>query len=355
MVIRPANYSNMTWLGSLSSKPKDQAADLAKKEESETDSNTIEDTARIAFGLPPKTEDKSDAIIRASKEIADQNHQKQVETSIKSIKAKIETAGVDPVALGVSFRMPNGEYHKLTKEEWTNAKDVSFVETVAREAALKHEVEVKQAWQKGATKSAQGLSSVFDAKTSRVGKIMSAAGPNEDINATAGIVPANSVGILAPHRLDDLAKAENPHDKSVADARATLKAREQEKKNQLIEAATKAAENPEAMKQGQVIRAGGHDASVFSHRVPSNQVSMMDTMGTGTLTPDQIKESLSKLFTRVEDKGQAIREANKAHKEEIRGKEEKDRSWEQVQKPLSTSDLTKRLGEALWPTKKTGQ
>jgi len=244
----------------------------------------------------------------------------------------------------------------VTKEEWEGANDPALVEQIAKAAAIEQEKQLRQAWQKDAAKPAQGLCSVFDAKLSRGGRIMSAAAANEDIAATAGIVPANSAGILQPGRMEDFAKADNVHDQGVAAVRASQKAREADKKAQLAESAAEAAKQPDAMKQGQVLHSGGLDSSFFAHRVPSNQVSIADTAGTGTLTQAQIKESLSKLFTtRVPDNGQSIREANKAHKEEIQGKEQKDRSWEQVQKPVSTSGLSKRLADALWPSKTPGQ
>ena len=355
MVIRPAGYQHMTWLGALGSRPKDQASDVAQRPESEV-KDALAETAAIAFGLPQRTEDKSDAVVRAAQEIAEQGEKTRTAMAVKSIKDKVTAAGIDPVALGVGFRMPNGQVKMVTKEEWEGANDPALVEQIAKAAAIEQEKQLRQAWQKDAAKPAQGLCSIFDAKLSRGGRIMSAAAANEDIAATAGIVPANSAGILQPGRMEDFAKADNAHDQGVAAVRASQKAREADKKAQLAEAAAEVAKQPDAMKQGQVLHSGGLDSSFFAHRVPSNQVSIADTAGTGTLTQEQIKESLSKLFTtKVPDNGQSIREANKAHKEEIQGKEQKDRSWEQVQKPLSTSELSKRLADALWPPKTSGQ
>jgi hypothetical protein len=349
MVIRPANYQHMSWLGAIGSRPKDQSSDVAQRSESEV-KDALQETAALAFGLPQRTEDKSDAITRAAHDIAEQGERSRTTAAVNSIKSKLAAAEIDPVALGVGFRMPNGQVQKVTKEDWDRINDPMLAERIATMAAVEQEKQMKQAWQKDAVKPAQGLCSIFDAQMSRSGKIMSAAAANEDIAATAGIVPANSTGILHPDRMDEFAKTETPHDKSVAAIRSSQKAREADKKAQLAELAAEAAKQPDAMKQGQVLHSGGLDSSVFAHRIPSNQVSIADTAGTGTMTQLQIKESLSKLFTtRVPDNGQSIREANKAHKEEIQGKEQKDRSWEQVQKPLSTSELSKRLADALWP------
>jgi len=148
-----------------------------------------------------------------------------------------------------------------------------------------------------------------------------------------------------PFKLDRFAKTEREHDKSVASIRAGHKARVEEKKAEREEARKDLG--PEPMKAGAVHRSGGEDRDVFNQRAAKNQISMTDLQGTEKLSAAEMKEKLEKLFTRVEDNGTTIRAANEERREKIQGKKEvKDRSWEKLDKPLSTAELSRRLMDA---------
>ena len=102
------------------------------------------------------------------------------------------------------------------------------------------------------------------------------------------------------------------------------------------------------MKQSAIAKANSFETIENRSRVPSNQISMADDISGDS--PQTIKEKLAQLFTRIPDKKQDSREANQARKESIQREQpsqEEKRAWEKNSKPVSTSDLQKKLVE-LW-------
>lgn len=340
-MIRMAGYGDMDWLKALEARPNDPTGVQAPQDEISAAANALENAANAAFNLPVSVESRHEAVIRASKEIANKAADEMKFSAANNIKTKIANSGIDPVALGVTIREPNGVQRPITKEEWEGASDARWVEQIATAAALEYEKQVKRSWEH--TTPAQNLSSSFDPETMRTGRIMSSTAANEDTCDRPHQTPANSASIFDPFKLDRFANADNSHDKSVASKRAADQERQDEKKAQYK------YEDPgvEPMKQGHVHRSGGEDRDVFNQKAPRNQISMLDLNGTENLSPAQIKEKLSALFVaKIEDNGQKIKEANAKHKESIQRPKEPDRTWEQLQKPLSTSDLAKKLMEA---------
>lgn len=352
-MIRKASYGNMDWLNALeaAAKPKNPTADLGAQNEADLIANAMESTARTAFNLPVDPETKNEAVVRASKEIADRSAQQMKNAASNEIKTKIANNGIDPVALGITIREANGKQRPITQEEWAGATDARFVEKIATEAALAYEKKLKSAWEQEGMKPSQTLSSKFDPATMRDGRIMSSTAAQEETRGFNHQVPANAASIFDPFKLQNYAKAENAHDEAVKASKELNKNRQDEKKAQYISKDL----GPDAMKAGQVIRAGGQDADVFVQRVPSNQISLRDTAATAKLTPEEIKVHLANMFTRVDDNGEKIKAAAKEHKEKIQTKKEADRSWEKLEKPVSTSEFSKRLMDTLWPEKTDGQ
>lgn len=342
----------MDWVDALKARlqPRDPSADLVDQNESEIIGNALESTASVAFDMPVTAESKKEAIARASREIAERTAEDMRMAAANEIRVRLASSGICPVDMGVSVREPNGVWRPITKAEWEGASDARWVEKVATAAALEYEKRLSEAWQKDAIKPAQKLSSKFDPETMRSGRIMSATAADEETMARPSRVAANQASILDPYRIDKFATEETEHDKGVAASRQRKQDREDELKGQHRVSEAELDTRPDPMKSGHVQRAGGMDRDVFQQRVPRNQISMVDTLGEGKLTGEELKERLSSMFGgRVEDNGASIREANAKRKEEIQGKQEKDRSWEKLEKPLSTADLMKRLAESWMP------
>jgi hypothetical protein len=359
----------MDWVKALEAaqKPKDPTADLGAQNEADLVANALESTASVAFDLPTNPETKNEALIRASKQIANDAVEQRRLAGVNAIKTKITENGIDPIALGITMRDDQGVPRPITKEEWEGASDARWVEKVATAAALEYEKQVKQAWQQNALKPAQHLSSTYDPLTMRDGRIMSSTGMNEETRGRPTQIPANAASIFDPFKLDRFAETETSHDKGVREKREANTARAAERKADL-----NPKEDPNApapMNHSQIVRSGAEDAAVFQQRAPKNQVSMLDISGTEKLSALEIKEKLSQLFTRVEDNGQKIRDHNQQRKIDIQGKKEtsKERraSWEELKPPTTTKkmaenllpeDLTKRLSELFTcPQKPDGQ
>lgn len=209
---------------------------------------------------------------------------------------------------------------------------------------------VDRSWEKN---QGQAKSSVeFNAETTRSGKITSA-GEIQQNEAQKTPLPQNSNSIFDPFRLDALAAEGTAHDRMIEERRAEKAKRHAE----IFEADRKAREEslppPEVkhLQGGKVHSLAGIGNSEFRHKVPANKVSMLDDIGPKDATPEQLKESLQNLFTqKVPDTRTQIREANEKRKEEIqRPSPEKDKSWEKVEKPLSTAELTRRLTDKWLP------
>ena len=349
-MIKKAGYDGMDWVGALKArlKPRDPSADLGDQNEAEI-GNALESTAQVAFNLPVKAETKHEALRRASKEIGERDAEAQRMAAANDVRTKLAALEICPIAMGVTVREPNGIQRPITKEEWEGASDARWVNNVATAAALEYEKRLSQAWQEGAVRPAQKLSSTFDPETARAGRIMSSMSSSEETSVRPSRVPTNANSILDPERLDKFVIASNSHDDSVASIREAAAARDVEVRTQYTPDEEALATDP--MKSGQIMRSGGEDRDVFSQRVPRNQISMVDTLGEGKLSGEELKARLNSHFAaRVEDNGVSIREANKKHRESIqREPAEQDRSWEKVSKPLSTTELMKRLADSWMP------
>jgi len=359
----------MDWVKALEAaqKPKDPTADLGAQNEAEiVASGALESTARVAFDLPTNPETKHEALVRSSKEIANNAAQQAKMAGVNAIKSKIANNGIDPVALEVTVRDDFGVARPITKEEWEGASDARWVEKVATSAALEYEKQVKRSWEQNAFKPAQHLNSTYDPQTMRDGRIMSSTGMNEETRGRPTQIPANAASIFDPFKLDRFAETETEHDKGVREKREAKNARIAEKNVDLTPKDDPNA--PAPMNHGQIVRSGAEDSAVFNQRAPKNQVSMLDISGTENLSPLEIKEKLAQLFTRVEDNGQKIRDHNQQRKIDIQGDKEtaKERrsSWEELKPPTTTKkmaenllpeELTKKLSELFTCPKKDGQ
>lgn len=369
MNIKRTGYEGMDWVKALEAaqKPKDPTADLGAQNEADLVNNALESTARVAFDLPTNPETKNEALVRASKEIANNAVEHQKMAAVNSIKDKVANNGIDPIALNVQMRDDQGKLRPITKEEWEGASDARWVEKVATAAALEYEKQVKRAWEQNALKPAQHLNSKFDPLTMRDGRIMSSAGANEETRGRPTQIPANAASIFDPFKLDRFAEKETEHDKGVREKREADQARKDMKKAELNR--PEDPNMPEAMRHGQIVRSGAEgESTVFQQKAPKNQISMLDISGTEKLSAAEIKEKLSQLFTRVEDNGEKIREANQKRKEDIQGKKEtaaeRRKGWEELKPPTTTKkmaenilpeDLTKKLSELFTCPKKDGQ
>lgn len=342
----------MDWVKALEAAQKPVQKELSEQNEADYIENALEATASIAFGIPAKDESKKEALARASKEIADKAAHEHKFAASNEIRSKMAEAGIDPVALGINIREANGVQRPITKEEWEGASDARWVDKIATAAALEYEHQARISWEKEAMQPSRKLSSKYDPETMSAGRIMSAGGASDDTVDHRRQTPANSASIFDPFKLDRFANAENAHDKAVADKRQAAKDRIAEKKADLQPQDL----GPAPMKSGTIQRSGGEDRDVFQQRAPSNKISMTDLQGTEKLTPEEIKEKLASLFTRVGDNGEMIRAGNAERKAKIQGpKEEKDRSWEKLGKPLSTAELTKKLMDAFTCPKPDGK
>jgi len=352
-MIRKASYGNMDWVKALESQKKVASKNLDEQNEADYVENALESTAQIAFGLPAKAENKHEALVRASKEIADKTAHDNKFAASNEIRAKLADAGIDPIALNILIREANGVQRPITKEEWEGASDARWVGQIATAAALEYEKQASSSWEKSALQPAQRLSSKYDPETMGAGRIMSAGGASDDVVDHHRQMPANSASMFDPFKLDRFAAAENAHDKAILDKREAAKARIAEKKADLAPGDL----GPAPMKHGTVQRSGGEDRDVFQQRAPSNKISMTDLQGTEKLTAEEMKDKLASLFTRIDDNGEKIRAGNIERKAQIQGKKtEKDRSWEKLEKPLSTAELSKRLMDAFTcPPKPDGQ
>lgn len=348
-MIRKSNYENMDWLNALAAmqKPRDPESDISSQNEADVVANALESSAQIAFQLPVKEETKYEALVRASKEIADKQAMKDKMAAADEIRNKMASNGIDPVALGINVRGENGSWHAITKEEWESSSDVRYVEHIATKAAIEYEKQLKTAWEKESFRPATPANYSYDPETMKDGKIMSAAAMGDNA-PRFGNTPSNAASIFDPFKLDKFAAAENEHDKSIKASKEKQKARTEEKKAQYK------FEDPgvEPMKSGQIQKSGGEDRDVFVQRVPSNQVSMLDTFGQEKMSSEEIKTKLASMFSaKIPDSGEGIRKAADERKASIQRKEEKDRSWDAPSKPVSTSDIAKRLAD-LWMPKK---
>jgi len=332
-------YGNMDWVEALKARknPIDNEVRLASATEAEVVGDALQGTLNAAFNLSTAPENGQQALKRSSADIQDKLASKQLNDEISGIKAKLADRGIDPVALRV-----------VTAEQWAQEMDPRSINEIAKKAALEFKKVQSQAWQNGVLNpQTSSMKYNEEAGMHREGRIMSCAAAGEDSVEKPGRIPSNANSIFDPFRLDRLAQEANEHDQSVASVKAGLKAREAEKKAELK------YEVPEAepMSSSMILSSGSPAAEAMRSRTAAHHISMVDTMGESgaKLTPEQMKEKLAALFTRVEDPREATIAANEQRKASIqRESTKKDRSWEKVSPPTSVTELHKRLMD-LWP------
>lgn len=332
----------MEWLDSLKKvKPQqEQEEKLAgKTENEETVKSALEDTSNIVFGIPDERT-KPQVIMDASKESMDKAAKAKLSAEIAGLKEKLNSHGVDPVALGV-----------VTKAEWDSMADISKAEQLAKQAALAAEKKVKRSWEDRAAEA------IADAKAGKATKrtmdndpMIDRAGriapttARDDSAPFNQQIPKNAATIADPKQIDKFASEPTEHDKSIMSIR-------EEKARKQIEAAKEKYQNNvpadfNPMKSSNVIHSGGKDADQLRYRPAANQVSMNDDVS-GT-SPEEIKEKLSKLFEeRIIDRGAQIREANDKRKAEISRPAPAKKEEVAAKPPTTTKDMQQRLME-LW-------
>ena len=341
MRLSKCGENDYSWIDALS-KSKQPIKDkeehlLSQVDGKEVVEGALEGTVEAAFGVAAPRKSNAEMIQEASVKIQQDRRQQQLSKEINTIKQKLADNNVDPVALGV-----------IEKDKWTNCQDPSEIERIAKVAALKQIEFVRNGWQKKAMES-RTSDMKYDPMTSREGRIMSSSSSTED--GVAAVIdrqiPANSASIFDPNRIDKMASGENAHDKSVKESREAQNAKKESSKNWRTEEHI-IPEDLNIMKQSAIAKANSFETIENRSRVPSNQISMADDISGDS--PQTIKEKLAQLFTRIPDTKQDIREANRARKESIQREQpsqEEKRSWEKNSKPVSTSDLQKKLVE-LW-------
>lgn len=331
MRIQRSGYNGIDWLSALGAKK--QREEVVSEEEAAK--NVVERAAEAAFRIPVKEESNEQRIRSASKEIEAQRQAAAEAQYCAQVREKLAARSIDPVALGIT-----------TQGEWQNAVSPSWVEGVAKAAALAHEKFISGEWESRAA-NRQAPEVRPNVETSMSGRVMSSAGANEETRGQVSRVPQNANSILDPDRLAKLFTQPNVHDDAVEARLASRKAREEMKREELAPKDL----GPNPMKQSSVSKSGGQDCEAFVQRVPRNQISMTDDLGGGKLTREEMTERLASLFTsKIPDNGEMIREQNTKRSESIKREADKSsRDWDSEEhlKPQSTSDLQRRLIQ-LW-------
>jgi hypothetical protein len=325
------NYGGMDWVNALKAQlqPKSYEEELNGDEPTE---GALDATLNALYNTPTGKETSDEAVRRASKEIHDRQVSAATKAHVDSIKDKLSSRGIDPIALGV-----------VSEKDWKETNDPSWTEKMAKKAAIAYQEKLSHAWEDAAKNATPAQGMKYDPQTFRDGRIVSSATANDDSVGTPSRVPSNANSILDPFKLDRFAKEETSHDKSIrlakeeAANRAATVAKHKEESIQSLP--------PEhQLNAGKIVASGGKDAGEFVHRVPRNQVSIMD----------DLKQKLSDIFTaKLEDNRAKTVEANQARLEKIQGKKEKDRSWEKLSTPVQANNLPgvqnlKERLEKLW-------
>jgi hypothetical protein len=329
------NYDRLSWVDALKARQEPRTlANDAKRPEDEVAGDALQKSAELAFGTTHKDESSSQAISRASKDIQDGNAASRLASDAKALRQKLADRSIDPVAMGVS-----------TKEQW-ESNDPAAVNEIATKAAGIYAKQLKGAWQTEAMKP-HTYTGKFSPETSNAGRILSSTAMNEETRGRTNMVPANANSIFDPGRLDRLAAGDNAHDKNVAAAKKAAADKHASKHAEITEKANAAEKfaNDETMMHGsQVLRSGGQDQDIPRYTAPRNQLSIMDDLGGGKLSPEDLKKRLSDIFAgRIADSREQTQKSNETRREAIQGKKEPDRSWETTAKPASTGDLQRKL------------
>ena len=340
-------YSSMDWVDALRAKKGDGEKYTPESSNAPEDiENVLERTIEATFNVATTEKTSRQAISEASQQISEKKAAASLNQQSSEIKRKLADSGIDPSTLGLKV-----DGKPLTKEDWEKASDPVWTETVAKKAALEFEKQKKNAWQDRAMQPSK-YSKVFDVDRPMGGRIAPGGSHISEVPQRTE-VPANAASIFDPMRLDKMASEPNAHDESVKASKARHEemenGRAKASKAEFDEIAKKQAAAPAMRYMGGVIPSGGKDSSEFVHRAPANQISISDHVE--TLSPDELKQKLSNMFGRVADTRTDIREANQKRQEAIQGKKEKDKSWEKVAKPTTTSEIKDRLLNLWLPEK----
>jgi hypothetical protein len=353
MKIRSSGYEGLGWVAALKDgkKPRDYHEKLAGADEADTLENVLERTCEAAFETPTTDETSEEAIARSSKEIQDKLAHDGNSEIVDQVKKAMAENDIEPWTLQI--KDPGallGQRDNVTKEQWDNSTDASWVEKVANMAIDANKNQRDRSWE---TVSPQATAShSFDPETAKGGRVMSSTTANEETTGRSSMLPANAASIFDPFRLDNYAAQENAHDEGVKASRDRAEkektARQEGRNKQEI------PEDFSPMKSGAVISSGGEDSSEFHHRVPRDQVSMFDNVD--GQEGEGLQERLAKLFEdKIPDTRSEIRKANDERREQIqRNPSSEDRSWEKVSKPSSTQGIQERLTD-LWMPEEPGK
>jgi len=333
-----SDYSWVEVLAKHKEPIKDQEEHLLSKIDGpENIENVLEESIEAAFNVAAPKKTNAQVIQEAAIDLQNKKEEQQRFAEVEVIKKKLAVNEIDPIALGV-----------VSKEDWEKCQNISDAEKIAKISAQKQLDFIKDSWQKKAMEPRQA-NMHYNPETSRSGQIMSNSSMTEDnVPVISRQIPATSNSIFDPNRLDKQASEENKHDKSIEQIRKDRSNRESASKNWRNE--THAIPEDLKIMKGQAVgKANSFETVETRYHAPKNQVSMIDNISGAT--PEEIKEKLSQLFIeKIPDNKQKILDANKARKEAIQRKEpssEEKKDWEKVQKPMSTSDIQKKLTE-LW-------
>jgi hypothetical protein len=330
-------YKGLSWTEALLKyKPQETAEQrIAGQSESDAADNALETTTNILFGNQIQQQHGVNAVAEASREIQDNSAKEAIRREAEAIKSKIDNRGIDPVALGIV----------KDRAEWDSIGDPSRAESIAKEAAIAHQKMLSGKWQSEGMKPATPARMNYDPQTMRDGRVMSSSAANEETRGRGATAD--------PFKLDKIAKESNAHDDSVKSIRQHVEQQARARKEEASKIEVPAGQD---MRSGRIAKSGAAaDSETFVHRVPSNQVSMMDTFKQPRITSEELKTKMAEMFnSKVRDQKSETIKANEQRKEAIQGKKESDRSWEQVAKPASTAELQKRL-TSLWIQEKSGE
>jgi len=339
MQINKSGYGHMDWIMALKAQtsPKsDFSLESASNEETpEVIDGALEQTCKAAFKTPTYEKTTQEAISEESKVVADLSRQKVLSSQSENIREKLAVRGIDPVAMGIA-----------ANDDWAS-NDPSLVEAIAKKAVLVASQSRERNWEViSGTKKAAG----FD-ESSRLGQVIPAGTRREDVVDHKRNVPANSPSMFDPNRLKELSEKPNEHDESVLSIKQKAKSREAEKKED-SKNRSNIPEDFSPMKQGRSMAISGKEQDAMVHRVPRNQLSMLDDLEPHKkLSQEEMTAKLRDIFmNRVSSPREDTRKANEERKAEISRDKRKKHEFK-LEPPKSTADLTKKL-MSIWSDEK---
>lgn len=336
MQINRSGYENMDWVLALKAKlnpPSDFSPETSSSPETqEVVDGALEQTCKAAFNTPTNEKNNAEIIREESSKIADASRANSMALQAQSIRAKLQVRGIDPVAMGIA-----------NQREWASS-DPALVEAIAKEAIKTASTTRDRSWE--SVQPARQASGFDDA--SKLGQVIPAGTRREDVVDHKRNIPSNLPSIFDPNRLKELSESENPHDQSVSSIRKSQKDRENHKKSEFRSNMQQAPEDFVPMKGGRSMAISGKEHDVMVHRVPRNQLSMLDGLDDHKkLSQAEMTEKLKAIFMgRVGSPRERTRQANEERKAEI-SRDKKQKHEFKVEPPKSTADSTKRLMD-LW-------